>query len=44
MEVLVMSYRVMRSKGEEILSEAHLNKALRLLNENMKAAGQKTVG
>ena len=44
MEVLAMSYRVMRSKGEEILSEVHLNKALRLLNENMKAAGQKTGG
>lgn len=38
MEMLSMSYRVMRSKGEDELSEAHFNKALHLLDENMKAA------
>jgi Holliday junction resolvasome RuvABC ATP-dependent DNA helicase subunit len=43
-ELLRMSYFVMRSKGEDEIDEAHLNKALHLLDENGKAAGQKTVG
>jgi len=40
MEVLVMSLRIMKSRNEKITSEKHVNYALRLLNENMKAAGK----
>ena len=41
MEVLAMSYRVMRSRNEDQLSEADFNKALHLLDKN---ASQKSVG
>ena len=43
MQVLVMSQRIMKSRNEEIITEAHLNTALHLLNENIKATGRKTV-
>ena len=41
MEVLVMSLRIMRSRNEDVLNERHFNIAIRLLDKNMKAAGQK---
>jgi len=44
MQVLVMSLRIMKSRNKETITEAHLNMALHLLNENIKAAGRKPVG
>lgn len=41
-DLLVLSQRVSRNQNMDRISEAEVNKALHLLDKNMKAAGQKT--